>query len=46
MAHIKAVVGQLGFSGPAIERAVRSLEQKGLIEKQKALPGEVPVYTT
>lgn len=46
MDHIKTEVRRLGYRDSVIEQGVRTLEQQGLVEKQKLLgPGSSAVYT-
>jgi len=42
--HIKTELARLGYQRSSVERAVRSLEQKGFVEKQKLLPSGVSEY--
>lgn len=42
--HIKAELTKLGYQRGDVEQAVRSLEQKGFVEKQKLLPGGQAEY--
>lgn len=44
--HIKSELAKLGYSKTQVEVAVRSLERKGFIEKQRALPGDAAEYVT
>lgn len=44
MEHIKDELVKLGYGRPQIEQAVRSLEHKGFVEKQRQLPGGLVEY--
>lgn len=44
MSHIKTEVGKLGYRASDVGGAVKSLVQKGFVEKTVDVPGEEPVF--